>query len=143
MKNMPNREITNADRRNLLAAAGALMAGTGVLAVSEASAQTVQAPQGGQTFQLPPSIWEGSVKRAQKYLSDRQALAQYQGQLTKMLEGIKAGQNPHMLIRDVVLSEEDTLSKMAPFINVAGTENLFALCMLTVLATLATNQKPS
>jgi hypothetical protein len=60
--------------------------------------------------------------------------------LERMLEGIKAGQDPNLLIRDVVLSDEDTRAKMAPFTNVAGAEGVFHLCMLTVLATLATGR---
>lgn len=136
------REVPVTTRRNLLAT-GALLAGSGVAGIGEANAQATAPPAaapGAKPFSLPPGVWEGSVKRAQKYLKDKQALAEYQKHLERMLEGIKAGQDPNLLIRDVVLSDEDTRAKMAPFTNVAGAEGVFHLCMLTVLATLATGR---
>jgi hypothetical protein len=140
------RELPVTTRRNLLAT-GALLAGS-VAGIGEANAQAPApqaaappaAAQGAKPFSLPPGVWEGSVKRAQKYLRDKQAFAEYQKHLERMLEGIKAGHDPNLLIRDVVLSDEDTRAKMAPFTNVAGAEGVFHLCMLTVLATLATGR---
>src|SRR6266446_4763559 len=96
------RELSVTTRRNLLAT-GALLAGS-VAGIGEANAQAPA--QGAKPFSLPPGVWEGSVKRAQKYLRDKQAFAEYQKHLERMLEGIKAGHDPNLLIRDVVLSDE-------------------------------------
>lgn len=139
----PECEIPNTDRRNMLAIAGLFLAGSGIAGIGEANAQATPqatAPGAGQ-MKVPTEVFEGSVRRAQKYLADKQAYAQYQEHLKRMLDGIKAGQNPDILIREVVLSEPETRTKLAPFVNVAGAEGVFHICMLTVLATLATAQR--
>jgi hypothetical protein len=114
--------------------------------IGQANAQTAapttgQMRGGAQDFRLPEAVYEGSVRRAQKYLNDKQALAEYQKQIANMLEGFKAGRDPDALVREVVLSDPDARSKLAPFVGVAGTEGVFHLCMLTVLGTLAAGHR--
>jgi hypothetical protein len=132
-------ECESTDRRNLLAIA-AVLTSSGVLGLGEARAQAPAAERGGAPH-LPQAVYEGSVKRAQKYLHDKQAHADYQKRIAAMLEGFKAGKDPHLLIREVVLSDEDARAKLAPYVNVAGAEGVFSLCMLTVLGTLASAQR--
>jgi len=136
MQQIAEGETTNTSRRNLLAAV-AVLAGSGVVGAGEAVAQTADA---GKAPGIPSFVYEGSVRRAQKYLRDKQAHADYQKRIAGMLEGFKAGKDPNMLVREVVLSDPDTREKMAPFVNVAGTEGIFHLCMLTVLGSLLTSQ---
>src|SRR5205807_1066917 len=94
-----------------------------VLGLGKADAQTTaQKTAAADKRRVPPNVFEGSIKRAQKYLGDKQAYAEYQTHLKKMLDGFKAGEDPDRLIREVVLSEPDTRTKLAPFVGVAGAE---------------------
>jgi len=141
MTQVPQCELTNTNRRNVLAIAGALLASAGIAGYANAQAAPQATAPGAGSLKVPTEVFEGSIRRAQKYLADKQAFAQYQEHLKKMLDGFKAGQDPEPLIREAVLSEPEARTKLAAFTKVAGTEGVFHICMLTVLATLATEQR--
>ena len=97
---------------------------------------------GADTWRVsdPPRLSWPQIVAEDPLFGDMNILVyEYPSQLTG--NGFRAGRDPDPLIREVVLSEPETREKMRNFANVAGAEGVFHLCMLTVLATLATRQR--